>query len=128
MTEENQQLPDLEIYVEGGDIEAMVAWIQTVFEDSNINNQNKQGAKLTCNYQDETFPVVIVKNAGSTGFSSIWFDTRLLPWEDDLACAKAAYEALEKTVRCIESVWVNGDDPDRWFEYSTDGEKIINLG
>ncbi|OUS25168.1 hypothetical protein A9Q99_21420, partial [Gammaproteobacteria bacterium 45_16_T64] len=70
MTEENQQLPDLEIYVEGGDIEAMVTWLQTVFEDNNINNQNKQGAKLTCNYQGEAFPVVIVKNAGSTGFTS----------------------------------------------------------
>ena len=128
MTEENQQLPDLEIYVEGDDIEAMVAWIQTALTDSDVDNQNKQGAKLTCRYQGEEFPAIIVKNAGSTGFSSIWFDTRLLPWEDDLDCAKAAYEALGKTVRCIESVWVNGDDPDRWFEYSVDGEKVINWG
>lgn len=128
MTDENLELPDLEIYIEGDDLDAMITWLQSVFEGSEVKSQHKNGAKLTCRHQGEVVPIIIVKNAGSTGFTSVWFDSRTLPWKDDMACAKAAFEALGKTVRCIESVWQNGDDPDRWYEYSTEGEKVIHWG
>ncbi|PCJ31196.1 MAG: hypothetical protein COA99_17425 [Moraxellaceae bacterium] len=126
MSDENQQLPDLEIYIEGGDIDAMVTWLQSVFEDSDVISQNKSGAKLHCKYQDNEVPIILVKNAGSTGFTSIWFDSRELPWKDDMSCGKAAFAALGKTVRCIESVWLSGDDPDKWYEFSAAGEKVIH--
>ncbi|OUS27849.1 hypothetical protein A9Q99_13910 [Gammaproteobacteria bacterium 45_16_T64] len=126
MSDENLQLPDLEIYVEGSDLDAMVLWLQDVFENNEIESQSKNGAKLTCHYNGQPFPIILVKNAGSTGFTSIWFDSRELPWADDMACGKAAFTALGKTVRCIDSVWQSGDDPDRWFEYSSEGEKVIN--
>ena len=125
MNDENQQLPDLEIYVKGNDVESIITWLQSAFGDIQVNSQGKKGAKLTCTHQGKTVPVVIVTNAGSTGFTSVWFDGRELPWSDDMACGKAAFEALGKTVRCIESVWQNGDDPDRWFEFSTEGESVI---
>ena len=124
--EDDAQLPDLEIYVEGGDIDGMIAWLQTVFEHSDTTSQNKNSAKLRCRYENNDIPVIIVKNAGDTGYTSIWFDSRKLPWKDDIACGKAAFKALGKTVRCIESVWQDGDDPDRWFEFSDQGERIIN--
>lgn len=125
MNDEIQQLPDLEIYVKGNDIESIITWLQSVFEDCQVDSQSKKGAKLTCTHQGNNVPVVLVSNAGSTGFTSVWFDSRELPWSDDMACGKAAFEALGKTVRCIESVWQNGDDPDRWFEFSADGENVI---
>ena len=42
-----------------------------------------------------------------------------------MAMGRSAYEAIGATVRCIESVWQKGDDPDRWYEISAAGEKVI---
>jgi len=126
MTDNELQLPDLEIYVKGDDIGAMIQWLESTLGKADIQQSNKQGAKLVCHNQQQPIPIVIVKNAGKTGFTSIWFDSRTLPWKDDVECGRAAFAALQKTVRCIDSVWQSGDDPDRWLEVSSTGETIIN--
>jgi len=126
MSDSELQLPDLEIYVKDDDIEPMIQWIESVLGNADNKQNNKHGAKLVCHYQQQPVPIVIVKNAGKTGFTSIWFDSRTLPWKNDIECGRAAFTALKKTVRCIDSVWQTGDDPDRWFEISSSGETIIN--
>ena len=55
------------------------------------------------------------------------YDVPLLV-DDDIACAKAAFEALHIEVRCAPGSWVEEQgeaDADRWIRISEDGQEEI---
>ena len=61
-------------------------------------------------------------------WNSLYLDSDKTPWEDDIACAKAAFEALHIEVRCAPGSWVEEQgeaDADRWIRISADGEEEI---
>ncbi len=68
---------------------------------------------------------MVVLNAGRTGFTSIWIDSKDTPWANDVEMGRAAFAALNTEVRCVESAWTSGDDPDQWLQINADGEQII---
>ncbi len=50
------------------------------------------------------------------------------PWADDIACARAAHQALGVQVRCAPGGWSEDeaeDDADRWIRIDADGEQEI---
>ncbi len=50
------------------------------------------------------------------------------PVEDDIACARAAFKALNVEVRCAPGTWVeeeSDETADRWIRVSADGEEEI---
>ncbi|HVK99871.1 MAG TPA: hypothetical protein VM553_08665 [Dongiaceae bacterium] len=118
-------LDDIEIYVESNDLEPMLEWLSAQFDSFTPRGQSKKGSKFNCVHQDKTSEGMIVLNAGRTGFASIWINSRHTPWSNDVEMARAAFSALKKTVRCNESAWSKGDDPDRWLQIDASGEHII---
>jgi len=118
-------LDDIEIYVESNDLEAMIAWLSSQLESYKVRSQSKKGCKFQFTHQGESGQGMIVLNAGRTGFTSIWLNTRKTPWQDDMDFGRAAFAALGATVRCNESAWSKGDDPDRWLQIDKKGETII---
>ena len=50
------------------------------------------------------------------------------PWADDLACARAAHQALGVEIRCAPGGWQEEEaeeEADRWIRVSADGEEEI---
>lgn len=121
-----EQLDDLEIYVEGAPLDAIKQWLLANFPGSEVRRESKKGFRFQGAYQAKRTPITVVKNAGNTGFTSIWVQNRNTPWSNDMEMGRSAHQAIGATVRCIESAWQKGDDPDRWYEISTGGEKIIS--
>ena len=61
-------------------------------------------------------------------WNSLYLDSDQTPWEDDIACAKAAFAALNIEVRCAPGSWVEEQgeaDADRWIRISEDGQEEI---
>lgn len=119
------QLDDLEIYIQCDDLEKLESWLSQQFEDFHVSRKSKKGCKFICQHQNKTSHGMIVLNAGHTGFTSIWIDSRHGPWDNDVAMARAAQSQLSEMVRCVESAWSKGDDPDQWLQIDDDGENII---
>lgn len=125
MNDSLDQLDDLEIYVEGEPLSAIKSWLLETFPGSRISRESKKGFRFAGVYQNQPTPITVVKNAGQTGFTSVWVQNRNTPWNNDLEMGRAAFQALGITVRCIESAWQKGDDPDLWYEFSRQGEHTI---
>ncbi len=126
MNDSLEALEDLEIYLKTNNLEAILQWLAQQFDSTRIDKRSGQGLMLTADYQSKSVPIVITLNAGGCGFTSLWFKSKNTPWRDDLALARAAYKHFNVPVRCIESAWQQGDDPDQWFEISAEGEGIIH--
>ncbi len=118
-------LDDIEIYVESNDLDGMLAWLSPCFDAFKVKGQSKKGCKFSCTWQGHDSDGMIVLNAGRTGFTSIWINSRHTPWANDVELGRAAFAALHTTVRCNESAWSKGDDPDRWLQIDASGEHII---
>lgn len=118
-------LDDIEIYVESNDLDALTGWLATQLEGFQPRAQSKKGCKFLFTHTNQKGEGMIVLNAGRTGFTSIWLNTRATPWKDDVDFARAAFAALGVTIRCNESAWSKGDDPDRWLQIDKNGERLI---
>ena len=118
-------LDDIEIYVESKELETMINWLGTQLGEFQVRSQSKKGCKFRFTHDGADGEGMIVLNAGRTGFTSIWLNTRTTPWTDDVDFARAAHAALGATVRCNESAWSKGDDPDRWLQIDDKGENVI---
>lgn len=118
-------LDDIEIYVESNALETMIEWLGQALHGFQIRGQSKKGCKFNFTHDEQPGEGMIVLNAGRTGFTSIWLNTRSTPWADDVEFARAAHAALKVTVRCNESAWSKGDDPDRWLQIDAKGETVI---
>ncbi len=125
MTDSLEQLDDLEIYIEGEPLEAIKTWLLASFPGSELRRESKKGFRFNGIHQGSPTPITVVKNAGQTGYTSVWVQNRNTPWANDIDMGRAAHQAIGATVRCIESAWQNGDDPDRWYEISASGEQVI---
>lgn len=118
-------LDDIEIYIESADLDAMLGWLGSQLADFQPRARHKKGCKFLFSHQGQQGEGMIVLNAGRTGFASIWLNTRATPWQDDVDFGRAAFAALGASVRCNESAWSKGDDPDRWLQIDSTGERII---
>ncbi|PHX44277.1 hypothetical protein AO263_34440, partial [Pseudomonas sp. NZIPFR-PS5] len=61
-------------------------------------------------------------------WNSLCLDSDKTPWEDDIACARAAFAALNVEVRCAPGTWVEEEsdaEADQWIRISVDGEEEI---
>jgi len=118
-------LDDLEIYIANNNLDDITGWLQTSFDQFDVVRQSKKGCKFRCGSDGHFNNGMIVLNAGRTGYTSIWIDGKNTPWKNDVEMGRSACNALHSTVRCVESAWSKGDDPDRWLEITSEGENII---
>lgn len=118
------QQSDIEIYVADLLIESLETWLVTLFNPITEENCSGRAIKYRTSYQGEEFAIVIVNNAAHN-FSSVWFNSPNLPWTTDIECAKCAYKYFKTEIRCVESGWQEGQDPDQWYSISAKGERMI---
>ncbi|MEE2731316.1 MAG: hypothetical protein VYA55_10870 [Pseudomonadota bacterium] len=118
-------LDDLEIYVACNDVEAITAWLSSAIKHFDVIRSSKKGCKFRCGQAGSDGHGMVVLNAGRTGFTSIWIDSKDTPWRDDVDMGRAAFAALNSEVRCVESAWTKGDDPDQWLQINAEGEHLI---
>ena len=116
--------PDIEIYLkEAVTYKDVEAWLANVLGP--CTDWKKKGETWKCTAGD--VPVTWMPKAVGK-WNSLYLDSDQTPWEDDIACAKAAFAALNIEVRCAPGSWAEEQgeaDADRWVRISADGEEEI---
>ena len=115
--------PDIEIYLRDASQDAVTQWLaQSV---GPCTPWQPKGHTFKCKAGD--IPVTWLPKAVGNWHSQLW-ESDLTPWEDDVACARAAYKALGVEIRCAPGGWQEEEsveDADRWISISERGEAEI---
>jgi len=124
-SEPTMRQPDIEIYLKDADVDhkAITTWLSTALGPCTAWAQKGQVWK--CSAGD--IPVTWVPLAVGK-WNSLFLESDRTPWADDLACARAAHQALKVEVRCAPGTWVeeeSDEQADRWIRVSADGEEEI---
>ena len=113
--------PDIEIYVQDTTLGHITEWLEGIFDTlSQIKSQKKQ-SHYQASWQNHPIPILIVEQV-TKGYTSIWIDSPLSPWKNDIECARAAHLAFKTDVRCIQGSWEDYEDPDLWWSVNNEGE------
>lgn len=115
--------PDIEIYLKDADHKAIAAWLSQAIGP--VSEWRQQGQTFKCRAGD--VPVTWLPKAVGK-WHSLYLESATTPWDDDLACARAAFTALEVEVRCAPGGWDEEESvetADRWIRISSDGEEEI---
>ncbi|TDO96376.1 hypothetical protein [Marinomonas balearica] len=115
---------DIEIYVLSCPTETIVEWLAKAFTLQSKELISSTSLKLELHHNDKMIPVTILEQAAGKRFTSIWFDSSDTPWNDDIECAKSAFEALNTEVRCNLQGWQEAEqeDPDQWWRINANSE------
>jgi len=124
---------DIEIYIKSVSPEAIKTWLETCTSSLDVQSSNPKRQAYWATFsgmtdtddQQAEFEIIVL-NKVQSNFSSVWFNTKYTPWENDKACAKEAFEHFQSTVRCVASSWQEGDAPDQWLSIDADGEQTID--
>ncbi len=115
--------PDIEIYLRDADQQAVSAWLEQAIGPCSPWRQKSQTFK--CNAAD--VPVTWLPKAVGK-WHCLLLESDTTPWADDLACARAAHQALGVEIRCAPGSWQEEeaeDEADRWISVSERGEEEI---
>ncbi len=115
--------PDIEIYLKDADHKAIAAWLGQAIGP--VSEWRQQGQTYKCRAGD--VPVTWLPKAVGK-WHSLYLESDTTPWDDDLACARAAFAALGVEVRCAPDGWDEEESvetADRWIRISSDGEEEI---
>jgi hypothetical protein len=115
---------DIEIYALSCPTEKIIAWLEETFTLIQKSTPSKQCSKVTVSFDGNNIDVTILEEAAGKRFTSIWFDSDKTPWENDINCARQAFQALNCEVRCNFQGWEEegNQDPDQWWRINTYGE------
>ncbi|TWR90004.1 hypothetical protein FJD38_10830 [Pseudomonas saxonica] len=117
--------PDIEIYLKEAKSghEHVVEWLSKALGPCTPWVKKGQVWKCTAG----GIPVTWMPNAVGK-WNSLYLDSDQTPWDDDIACAQAAFKALNVEVRCAPGTWEEEQgeaDADRWIRISEDGQEEI---
>lgn len=115
--------PDIEIYLKDAELPAVTAWLEQAIGPCSEWQTRGQTSKCRAGDISVTW---LPKAVGR--WSSLLLDSDQTPWEDDLACAKAACAALGVQVRCAPGSWSEEqgeEDADRWLKVTAEGVSEI---
>jgi len=95
--------PDIEIYLKDADVDhkAIAAWLGEALGP--CSDWQQKGQTWKCRAGD--VPVTWLPKAVGK-WNSLYLESDATPWEDDIACARAAFKALNVEVRCAPGSWV----------------------
>lgn len=113
--------PDIEIYLKDADQAAITAWLGQALGP--CSDWQQRGQTFKC--QAAGIPVTYLPKAVGK-WHSLLLESDATPWDDDLACARAAFAALSVEVRCSIGGWdeeQGEEDADRWLKVNADGEQ-----
>ncbi len=114
---------DIEIYVQCRDLAAILKWLETVF--SAIEIEQSDGKRIAGSIQldpNTGAADFLLLGKAAEDYSSVWFKQNLTPWDNDIDCGRAAFEALQREVRVSAGGWTEGDEDDLFLRINSDGE------
>ena len=118
-------IADIEIYVANMSASMAVEWLTQVLDQATPAPKKKGMPKnatlLNALWQQHRFSIMIMEDAVK-GYTSLWFDSAILPWPNDTECAKQAAAYFNKGVRVTAGGWEDNADPDAWIDVSPRGE------
>jgi hypothetical protein len=112
----------IEIYVWDLSEQEAADWLRVVFDDL-TEKEDAIVRTYEGTFEDGTVPVQIAEGVEDGPYTSVWFNAPTMPWDTATACARDAYEGLDREVLCFL------DDPERpWtmLRVSADGEEYID--
>ena len=115
--------PDIEIYLRDASQEAVGEWLAEAIGPCSAWQQ--KGQTFKCNAAG--IPVTWLPKAVGK-WHCLFLESDATPWADDLACARAAHQALGVEIRCAPGGWQEEEaeeEADRWMRVSADGEEEI---
>ena len=109
--------PDIEIYLLSCSNDKIIEWLQSRFKIIEQKSVNASLLSLKVAYNACEFEVQVLEQAAGKRFTSVWFNSDQTPWQDDVECAKSAYQSLNCEVRCNIASWSETEeqDPDQWW-------------
>lgn len=112
---------DIEIYVLSCPTEKIINWLESTFTLVKKSAPSSLCSKVTVIMNDHDVEITILEQAAGKRFTSIWFNSDQTPWENDIACAKQAFNALNCEVRCNFQGWEEEgeQDPDQWWRINS---------
>ena len=121
-----QSFPDIEIYIKDADVNAVMAWLNVVF-DSIDSTKKGRSIQITLNSPSGQVDCVLLPNAVKGNFASLWFKSGSTPWDTDRYCPHDAFSYLNLEVRCSTSGWDNTevDTSESWLRIDSSGESTV---
>lgn len=118
---------DIEIYIRDPAPKAIEAWLQSHFEYVELAPfPAGKGFKGHVGNTSQKVPVKLFMNAVGK-YASLLLESPDTPWQNDLSCARDAWQALGKEVRCATGEWQENAEveEDLWWVLNEEGEKQI---
>ncbi|MBB3104828.1 hypothetical protein [Azomonas macrocytogenes] len=116
--------PDIEIYLKDADRQTVGTWLEQSLGP--CSPWQSKGEVSTCESASGIPIVWLPKAVGK--WHSLLLESDNTPWEDDLACARDAYQALQVEIRCAPGGWQEDEqeeEADRWISLTEQGEQEI---
>ena len=114
---------DIEIYLLSCPTARIIEWLNHQFENVRIETKGLH-TQFWLYHGEIPIQGAIVEQAAGKKFSSVWFNSAVTPWENDIECARAAFAFLATEVRCNAQSWQESadDDPDLWWKINAHEE------
>ena len=112
----------IEIYVRDLTEDEAVDWLRSVFEG--VEERDDALVKtFQAAYEGDTIPVQVAERVENGPYTSLWFNAPNLPWDRATACARDAYDGLQKEVLCFLN---DPEQPWTMLRIGEDGEEHID--
>lgn len=115
--------PDIEIYLREAELPAISDWLERCLGA----HPQWQAKGQMFRSQVGQIPLLWLPRAVGK-WHCLLLESDATPWEDDLACARAAFAALGVEIRCMPGSWQEeeGEEAaDRWISVGPEGEREI---
>jgi len=122
-------MTDLEIYIRDVDIAALEQWLSNALDELQVTREQSASSgvwKARGLFSGTALSVTLYPQAFGKRFASLVIEGGGLPWDSDLACARAAWEALGTEIRCSPGEWQEGDpvEDEKWWRLDERGEQL----
>ena len=121
-----ESYPDIEIYLKRPEEGAVRAWLDQRF---GVARETNRGDSVVYQLGQNDLECVVVDRAVKGGYTSVWFRSGRMPWQDDLTCAREAFEQFGVEIRCSAAPWADQDGDDEtggWIRLTDKGESRVN--
>jgi hypothetical protein len=119
---------DIEIYIREPVLKRVLGWIKSLLgpvEEMPVD-KSQPGVRMFRTLEHEVeIPIIIQTGIEGGPYVGIWFNSPHTPWNSDVDCARAAFEAFGLPVQCDPGPEYS--DQDDFFRIDSNGEQIVRL-
>ncbi len=113
--------PDIEIYLKDASQQAVTDWLSNTIGP--CSDWQQRGQTFKCRAGE--IPVTFLPKAVGK-WHSLLLESAATPWANDVACAQAAFAALDVEVRCAPGGWSEEqgeENADLWIKVNAEGTR-----